>query len=562
MNSQLKVTYDTMGSSSYLVVAFPLKEPVIRYQLEMIVSNEISHLLAAARRQLNGETVVYYNISSKIRLSQLLERRRLTREEFMNLAFGALKAMEEGGEYQLAETGFVMEPEYIYIEPDTCSPSFLYIPTGKPAGEGIRELLLDLIVHGKIEMSSDNLIQALLEVLNSQPVSPKDIAACLERYRASGKKEMPGDREKSKEAAKAGARQDWGQPERAPEPAGLSPAAARLIPPVPETREVRLDSALGPDAGERSRAFERKARPGKPVEGKRKKAPDRKEAEGREEDRGFDKEKAKKKFLLPQAAVMVALAAMASFGLFTDSQGGLVINNILAVLLLVAVGEIILYREIYVNGPKAKKGKNGQTAPAKGRVPAPRTGTLPVPGGKRPAPPLPPKEAREKAAGAQEPQPPVSGIPFNEAPSFLGSRADEERPEPWKKPSFEPLPQESPKTPDGGETELWDAKEGEAWLEYYENGLMSRVVLDRESILVGRLSGQVDFAVANPKVGKVHAEFISRNGRVYVKDQNSKNGTYINRGGQRINSNVPYELKDRDIVCLADSEFVLHCPQS
>lgn len=112
----------------------------------------------------------------------------------------------------------------------------------------------------------------------------------------------------------------------------------------------------------------------------------------------------------------------------------------------------------------------------------------------------------------------------------------------------------------GGETELWEGdQDGGAYLEYYVNGVMSRVPLNRPSTLIGRLSSQVDFAVSNPKVGKIHAEFLNQNGQIYVKDQNSKNGTYINRSGQRINSNIPYPLKDNDQISLADSEFILRC---
>lgn len=113
----------------------------------------------------------------------------------------------------------------------------------------------------------------------------------------------------------------------------------------------------------------------------------------------------------------------------------------------------------------------------------------------------------------------------------------------------------------GGETELWDSAEDgmEAYLEYYENGLMTRIVLNKPSTLVGRLQGQVDFAVTDPKVGKVHAEFINQDGKIYVKDLNSKNGTYLNGALQRLNSNMMYPLKDSDRIALAKSEFVLHC---
>lgn len=567
MNSQLKITYDTMGSSSYLAVAFPLAEPVVRYQLEMIVSNEISHLLPAARRQLNGETVIYYNISSKIRLSQLLERRKLTRGEFMNLAFGALKAIEEGGEYQLSETGLAMEPEYVYIEPDTCSPSFLYIPTEKPAGKGIREFLLDLIVHGKIEMSSDNLIQALLEVLNCQPVSLREIGDCLERYRAGGRKEEQKESggKGQKEASGGGAAGDWGWPRKETEPAAAVSGPAS--PPAREAQAAVLGAGFGREAKDAKTEPERKKGPGKPAEEKRKKrGAVKKEAGIRQEETGFDREKAKRKFLLPQAAVMVAFAAMFSFGLFTDGEGGLAVNNLLAALLLAGVGEVILYREIYVNGPKAKK-KKGQKeekkAPAKGSVPVPEGGAAL---GRRPAPPAFPKMSaapfQEKAAGNRESQKQEEGRMNQESRPLLGRTAEPVPGGAWKNPTFEPVLQDKAEPSAGGETELWDAQEEGVWLEYYENGIMSRVALNQESSLVGRLSSQVDFAVANPKVGKVHAEFLLQNGRVYVKDQNSKNGTYINRSPQRINSNTPYELKDGDVVCLADSEFILHCPRN
>lgn len=97
------------------------------------------------------------------------------------------------------------------------------------------------------------------------------------------------------------------------------------------------------------------------------------------------------------------------------------------------------------------------------------------------------------------------------------------------------------------------------YLEYYENGVLTRVPLERASTLIRRLRSQVDFAVTNPRVGKIHAEFIVRDGKVFVKDLNSKNGTYINGNPQRLGSNVEYPLKDRDRVSMADSEFTLRC---
>ena len=49
---------------------------------------------------------------------------------------------------------------------------------------------------------------------------------------------------------------------------------------------------------------------------------------------------------------MVAVAALVSFGAFTDEHGDIAVTNILAVVLILAVTEVILYREAYVNSRK------------------------------------------------------------------------------------------------------------------------------------------------------------------------------------------------------------------
>ena len=78
------------------------------------------------------------------------------------------------------------------------------------------------------------------------------------------------------------------------------------------------------------------------------------------DDDGFDREKAKKKFMLPQAVILVAMAALVSFGAFTDESGAIVLNNILAVVLILVVAEVILYREVYVNS-RSNGGNKGSS---------------------------------------------------------------------------------------------------------------------------------------------------------------------------------------------------------
>ncbi len=116
-----------------------------------------------------------------------------------------------------------------------------------------------------------------------------------------------------------------------------------------------------------------------------------------------------------------------------------------------------------------------------------------------------------------------------------------------------------------GETELLDGGPGgdmPAYLEYYENGRLTRVPIGTgNGVIVGRLQTEVDLAIKNPKVGKIHARFFCQGGQYFVVDINSKNGTYINGNGMRIESNLPHLLHDKDRIMLADSELVIRCAE-
>ncbi len=69
MNEQVHTSYDTVGSSSYLTMALPDEVKVVHYRLEMLTSNEIT--LPVSKRVVDGENVLYFNISSLFRWNRL-----------------------------------------------------------------------------------------------------------------------------------------------------------------------------------------------------------------------------------------------------------------------------------------------------------------------------------------------------------------------------------------------------------------------------------------------------------------------------------------------------------
>lgn len=80
-----------------------------------------------------------------------------------------------------------------------------------------------------------------------------------------------------------------------------------------------------------------------------------------------------------------------------------------------------------------------------------------------------------------------------------------------------------------------------------------RVPLNKSNFLIGRIKTQVDFAPQNNAVGKLHAEILLQEGLYYIKDLNSRNGTYIN--GVKISSNTLHSIKHMDIIAFANSEY-------
>ena len=83
MDYNIQFSYENQNQNSYLMATIPPLKKVIEYQLQMMTSNEIPGLLTSMKRQSNENILIYYNITSRISLGQILNRRKLSRKEFL-----------------------------------------------------------------------------------------------------------------------------------------------------------------------------------------------------------------------------------------------------------------------------------------------------------------------------------------------------------------------------------------------------------------------------------------------------------------------------------------------
>ncbi len=522
MDYNIQFSYENQNQNSYLMATIPPLKKVIEYQLQMMTSNEIPGLLTSMKRQSNENILIYYNITSRISLGQILNRRKLSRKEFLTLLSGIIKTWKEMQEYQLESDGLCLKEDYIFVTSDTCEPAFVFLPIcARSQGiESVKNFIQSLILKGVIETSNDNFIQILLNTMNEDMFQISSLEACIEELSAkknSGKSATP--------------RVEPPKPPISPVP----PAPAPNPVPTPPRPLPHPDPSGG---------------------GKVPPAP-----EPKQENKKPKKDR-KKTIMLVQAVIAVIVAAGVSFVVFQKSGH---YEYIAAPVIAVAALEFVLYRELFVNNKEKteKASKESKKENKKGNKPSRARGGRPVE--------IPGSEARTDSSTGSKAynEVPSTPPPAREAPPVptpppviqTPPPVNQIPPVPQVLPGYDDTVMEGPSEEGIEETDFWDpqARPAEMYLEYTGDGSNTRVMFQNSRLLVGRLVSQVDFAVNNPKVGKMHAEFISQNGQCFVQDLNSKNGTYINGSEERITSNMPYPLQNGDRVSLADSEFVIHC---
>lgn len=116
----MKITYRRELKHNYMII-----EPEqgtegsgAEYVSRILSSNGIEGILQFQLRQMDGERWFYYEITSRQPLSRLLEGQCLQSGQIRSLVLGIAQTLERMEQYLLPESCVLLEPEYIYIEPE------------------------------------------------------------------------------------------------------------------------------------------------------------------------------------------------------------------------------------------------------------------------------------------------------------------------------------------------------------------------------------------------------------------------------------------------------------
>lgn len=98
------------------------------YQLKMLTLNNIDGLLPCQERMINGEGLLYYEVTSMHSLDMIFDNRCVNMEDLRNI-FKAIEVVCEGMEhYLLREENLILTPESVYMDIESKECRFIYYP--------------------------------------------------------------------------------------------------------------------------------------------------------------------------------------------------------------------------------------------------------------------------------------------------------------------------------------------------------------------------------------------------------------------------------------------------
>ena len=98
------------------------------FRTRMLLENKIPGLLPVTHRLVNGESRYYYEINSLQSLDRLYDKNEIGYEELKALLSGCVSLFDRLEEYLLDGTQIIMKPELIYINIEKMEPQFVCYP--------------------------------------------------------------------------------------------------------------------------------------------------------------------------------------------------------------------------------------------------------------------------------------------------------------------------------------------------------------------------------------------------------------------------------------------------
>ena len=148
----MNVEYKRDLNHVYLILKGSRPDPET-YQVRMLIGNAVPMLLQCRIVNVDDEYLLYFDITSKQKLSAVYAERKLSCDDLFLILSETVSAMETMEEYLLKPGQLILDPEYMYLDADGRKLFFIMLPgESKDPGTKFRimmESLLPRIDHDR-----------------------------------------------------------------------------------------------------------------------------------------------------------------------------------------------------------------------------------------------------------------------------------------------------------------------------------------------------------------------------------------------------------------------------
>ena len=135
-----KADFKREMNRNYMILC-PIENLRNPYAARMLSENRIDGLLAFQEKYMDGRRKYYYDITSHQPLKRLLEHQAANGSEILRLISDLVSALRQLERFFLDADQLCLEPDMIYVEPDSFQCVFCLIPeTGGNFEEDFRKL--------------------------------------------------------------------------------------------------------------------------------------------------------------------------------------------------------------------------------------------------------------------------------------------------------------------------------------------------------------------------------------------------------------------------------------
>lgn len=163
------ITSEIRGTEQFLVIRQEQEQYLNDYLLKMLEYNSIPGILPLKSQNMNGSTVLFYQVGDRYKLTELIKQGRIGSNEAKLIYTRLIDAVVGMGEYFLNADQCVYDVEYLYVD-STLNPGMLYLPFEDVRNSEVNKAwkdfflsLLSYLADGKQDPFYDKIMRYLIQ---------------------------------------------------------------------------------------------------------------------------------------------------------------------------------------------------------------------------------------------------------------------------------------------------------------------------------------------------------------------------------------------------------------